>query len=360
MNIHLSRQIATWLAWIALLAWSFLGGLVQPASAQLGPAADELVPQVSLPSNLTGGLNPSELAGANPLEMLSGAASMLQRGAGNQTSQDPQSGEQAPLSSAISIMLVLTVITLVPSIVLMCTSFIRIIVVLGLLKQALGTQQLPPSQTLMGLALAMTMLVMAPTIDRIYTEAVVPYRQGEVKNYDELWNRAKQPVRDFMFAQIEASGNSSTILTLHEYRTGKPITDPGAITRADIGMQVLVPAFIVSELKVAFLMGFRIYLPFLVIDMVIAAILIAMNMMMLPPVLISLPFKLLLFVLVDGWTLVVGALLHSFDVGRTPIDPAATAGSLPPIVPFTPSWPPEVIEHITALHQAMPLLGAIT
>lgn len=351
MNIILSQQLARWIAWLALLAWSLLGGLATPAVAQMGPAADDLAPAISMPSSLPGGLNPGQLAGANPLEMLSGAASMLQRASGNTTSEDPASGQQAPLSSAISIMLVLTVITLVPSIVLMCTSFIRIIVVLGLLKQALGTQQLPPSQTLMGLALAMTMLVMAPTIDRIYTEAVVPYRQGDVKNYDELWNRAKQPVRDFMFAQIEASGNSSTILTLHEYRTGKPITDPGAITRADIDLQVLVPAFIVSELKVAFLMGFRIYLPFLVIDMVIAAILIAMNMMMLPPVLISLPFKLLLFVLVDGWTLVVGALLHSFDVGRTPVDPAAAA-SMPPLI--DPAGP------LATMHQLLPIFGAIT
>jgi flagellar biosynthesis protein FliP len=349
VNLHLSRTFANWLIWLSLLAWSLLGGFVQPAMGQLGPGADELVP-AGIGGGL-GGLAPSQLSGANPLEMLSGAASMLQRGAGNETSGAGQDGEQAPLSSAISIMMVLTVITLVPSIVLMCTSFIRIIVVLGLLKQALGTQQLPPSQTLMGLALAMTMLVMAPTIDRIYSEAVVPYRQGEVKNYDDLWNRAKQPVRDFMFAQIEASGNGSTILTLHEYRTGKPIADPGAITRADIDMQVLVPAFIVSELKVAFLMGFRIYLPFLVIDMVIAAILIAMNMMMLPPVLISLPFKLLLFVLVDGWTLVVGALLHSFDVGRNPVDPAAVSGLSPP---------PEILDHLAAISQFLPAIGAIT
>jgi flagellar biosynthesis protein FliP len=194
---------------------------------------------------------------------------------------------------------------------LMCTCFVRILIVLGLLKQAMGTQSVPPPQVTTALALFMTLLVMAPTIDRINAEAITPYRQGEIKDYDELWNKAKQPLRDFMFNQIEATGNWSSLYMILEYR-GVDTSEPEKLSRADVDMVSLVPAYMLSELKTAFLMGFRIYLPFLVIDMVISTMLIAMSMMMLPPVLISLPFKLLLFVLVDGWTLVVGGLMHSF------------------------------------------------
>jgi flagellar biosynthesis protein FliP len=164
----------------------------------------------------------------------------------------------------------------------------------------------------------MTLLVMSPTIDRIYNEAVVPYQQGEIQDYELLWERGKQPLRDFMFEQIEATGNWSSLYMILNYR-GVDTSKPELLTRADVDMICLIPAFMLSELKTAFLMGFRIYLPFLVIDMVIATMLISMSMMMLPPVLISLPFKLLLFVLVDGWQLVVGSLMASF---RQP-DPAA-------------------------------------
>jgi flagellar biosynthetic protein FliP len=193
----------------------------------------------------------------------------------------------------------------------MTTSFVRILVVLGLLRQALGTQGLPPPQVLTGLALFMTLLVMAPTFERVYTEALAPYDRGEIRDYGTLWDRAKQPLRDFMFDQIEATGNWSSLYMVLNYR-GVDTSEPGRLTRADVDMVALVPAYMLSELKTAFLMGFRVYLPFLVIDMVISALLISMSMMMLPPVLISLPFKLLLFVLVDGWQLVVGGLMGSF------------------------------------------------
>ena len=157
----------------------------------------------------------------------------------------------------------------------------------------------------------MTLLVMAPTLDRIYDEAIDPYNRGEIRDYDTLWDKSKQPLRDFMFDQIEATGNWSSLYMVLNYR-GIDTSEPEALTRADVDMIALVPAYMLSELKTAFLMGFRVYLPFLVIDMVIAALLISMSMMMLPPVLISLPFKLLLFVLVDGWQLVTGGLLASF------------------------------------------------
>jgi len=167
----------------------------------------------------------------------------------------------------------------------------------------------------------MTFMVMAPTIDRIYAEAIVPYQQGEIENQIEMWDKAKQPLRDFMFAQIEEADTWSTVFMLMEYRTGEPITNPEDMTRADVDMLTLIPAYMLSELKVAFLMGFRVYLPFLVIDMVVASLLISMSMMMLPPVLISLPFKILLFILVDGWSLIVGSLMQSV----APVEPRTVA-----------------------------------
>jgi len=243
-------------------------------------------------------------SGINPLGVLGGAGDAL-----------PSSGsskEGGGLSAAINIMLLLTVISLAPSIMLMTTCFVRIIVVLGLLRQAIGTQTLPPAQMMTALALFMTMLVMSPTIDRIWNEAVVPYRAGEIRQYDELWSSAVQPMRDYMFDQIEATGNWSSLYMVLNYRGRLDTSDPASLTRSDVELVELVPAYMLSELKTAFTMGFRVYLPFLVIDMVIASLLISMSMMMLPPVLISLPFKLLLFVLVDGWQLVVGSLMTSF------------------------------------------------
>lgn len=218
--------------------------------------------------------------------------------------------ERRPISGPVAILLLLTVITLVPSIMLMTTCFVRFAVVLGLLKQALGTQTIPPPQVIVALSLFMTLLVMAPTIERIRVEAVVPYQRGEITDPGELWDRAGQPLRDFMFAQIEASDNWSSLYMVLNYR-GIDTSDPSKLSRADVDMVSLIPAYMLSELKVAFVMGFKLYLPFLVIDIVVSSLLISMGMMMLPPVLISLPFKVLLFVLVDGWQLVVGSLLTS-------------------------------------------------
>lgn len=244
----------------------------------------------------------------NPLAMLDAAGEAIPGASRGNASGE---GKKGGLSTALNILVVLTVVSLVPSIMLMTTCFVRILIVLGLLKQALGTATIPPPQVITALALFMTLLVMAPTISRIDKEAIAPYRSGEVQDYDELWTRAKQPVRDFMFNQIEASGNWSSLYMIMDYR-GVDISDPTKLTRASVDMISLIPAYMLSELKVAFLMGFRVYLPFLVIDMVISTMLISMSMMMLPPVLVSLPFKLLLFVMVDGWTLVVGGLMQSF------------------------------------------------
>ncbi|MEL6497491.1 MAG: flagellar type III secretion system pore protein FliP [Planctomycetota bacterium] len=257
----------------------------------------------------------------NPAALLSAAGQMLP----SDGTVQRQATDQGGLSAALNVMILLSVLTLAPSIMLMTTSFVRILIVLGLLRQALGTQGLPPPQVLTGLALFMTLLIMAPTFERVYDEAVVPYNNGEIRDYDTLWVNARQPIRDFMFDQIEATGNWSSLYMVLNYR-GVDTSDPQSLTRADVDMVTLVPAFMLSELKTAFLMGFRVYLPFLVIDMVIAALLISMSMMMLPPVLISLPFKLLLFVLVDGWQLVTGGLLASF--ARDGISPRLSAVSV--------------------------------
>lgn len=275
------------------------------ALAQFGPPEEASPVSSGIGSMLLGaGEGDGTLGGAlNPLRVLDDAAGAMSGRSGE--------GRGAGLSAALNVMLVLTVISLVPSIMLLCTCFLRILVVLGLLKQALGTQSLPPPQVVTGLALFMTMVVMAPTMERIWTEAVEPYRAGEIRDYEVLWDRAKQPMRDFMFDQIEASGNWSSVYMMLNYR-GIDTSEPEKLTRAHVDMVSLIPAFVLSELKTAFVMGFRVYLPFLVIDMVIASVLISMSMMMLPPVLISLPFKLLLFILVDGWQLVVGGLMTSF------------------------------------------------
>jgi len=258
----------------------------------------------------------------NPLRMLDVAGSAM-NGQGKAGSADRKEGQG--LSTALNIMLVLTVMTLAPSILLMTTCFTRILIVLGMLKQALGTSTIPPPQVITALTLFITLMVMAPTIDRINNEAIAPYRAGEIRNYDELWEKAQQPVRDFMFDQIEVSGNWSSVYMILE-RRGIDVSEPERLTRADVDMVTLVPAYMLSELKVAFLLGFKVYLPFLVIDMVVGTVLISMGMMMLPPVMVSLPFKVLLFVLVDGWTLVVGGLMRS--VASQGLEPIASSAQL--------------------------------
>jgi flagellar biosynthetic protein FliP len=212
------------------------------------------------------------------------------------------------LVSTLQIMLLLTVLSMAPAILLMTTSFVRIVVVLGLLRQALGTQQLPPSQVITALAMFMTVLIMTPTWKQVYDESIAPYTSQQI-TLEQAWDAGVAPVRRFMSRQIEAAGNSDDVWLFYEHL---PPGGPEPKTYDDVPLQVLLPAYMLSELKTAFLIGFQIYLPFLVLDIVISSVTISMGMMMLPPVMISLPFKLLLFVLVDGWNLVVGMLLESF------------------------------------------------
>jgi flagellar biosynthetic protein FliP len=219
--------------------------------------------------------------------------------------QLPDLTKRENFSSAMQIIVLLTVLSLAPAILLMMTSFTRIVIVLSLLRQALGTQQLPPNQVLVGLAMFMTFLVMGPTWQRMNEEAIRPYMDGKMDQPTALV-AVQQPLRDFMEKNIKAAGNEEDVFLFTDFRHENPQK------WEDVSTMTLVPAFMLSELKTAFLLGFKVYLPFLIIDMVISAVLISMGMMMLPPVLISLPFKLLLFVLVGGWHLITGSLMGSF------------------------------------------------
>ncbi|QGP92852.1 Flagellar biosynthetic protein FliP [Neomoorella glycerini] len=202
----------------------------------------------------------------------------------------------------VRILVLLTVLALVPAILLLMTSFTRIIIVLSFVRSALATQQTPPNQVLIGLALFLTFFIMAPVYNQVKTQAIDPYLAGQITQEQALAAGAK-PVREFMYRQTREKD-----LALFVRMAG--MAQPR--TRDDVPMHVLIPAFIISELKTAFQMGFLIYIPFLIIDLVIASTLMAMGMFMVPPVMISLPFKLMLFVLVDGWYLVVKSLLESF------------------------------------------------
>ena len=215
------------------------------------------------------------------------------------------------LPSALQGLLLLAVLSLAPAIMLMTTSFVRIAVVLALLRQALGTQQLPPPQVMTSLALFMTLVVMTPVWTESYQAAVVPYTDPDVNmSLGEAWQAGIQPVRRFMSRQIEITGNSDDVWLFLQYVPDSTSTPQ---TYDDVPLQALLPAFLLSELKTAFLIGFQIYLPFLLVDLVVSSVTMSMGMVMLPPAMISLPLKLLLFVLVDGWHLVVGMLLESFS-----------------------------------------------
>ncbi len=209
------------------------------------------------------------------------------------------------VATGLVIVALLTVLSLAPSILLMMTSFTRIIVVFGFLRQAVGTQQAPPSQILIGLALFLTFFIMTPVWQQAYSTGIEPYMNEEI-SFREALSRVQKPVRKFMFAQTREAD-------LALFAGMAKIKDPS--DRDDIPTTVLIPAFMISELKTAFQIGFILFIPFLIIDMVVSSVLLSMGMMMLPPVMISLPFKLLLFVLVDGWNILTGSIVKSFMTG---------------------------------------------
>jgi len=213
-----------------------------------------------------------------------------------------QSTNPSDLVKTLQIVILLTVITLAPSILVLMTSFTRIVIVLHFLRQALGTQQMPPSQILVGLSLFLTFFVMRPVIVQINQNALQPYLKKEITQ-KEAFHRALIPLRKFMLKQTREK-DLALFLSFTRKKRPKNINDVSTLT--------IIPAFVVSELRTAFQMGFLIYIPFLVLDMVVASVLLSMGMMMLPPVMVSLPFKLMLFVLADGWHLLVGSLIKSF------------------------------------------------
>ncbi|MEH7234760.1 flagellar type III secretion system pore protein FliP [Bacillus sp. JJ1562] len=206
------------------------------------------------------------------------------------------------VSTSVKLLLLLTVLSVGPGILILMTSFTRIIVVLSFVRTSLGTQQMPPNQVIVGLALFLTFFVMAPTFSEVNEQALTPLFNEEI-NLEEAYTRAAIPFKEFMSVHTR---QKDLELFLHYSGADRPETIQ------DIPLTALVPAFAISELKTAFQIGFMIFIPFLVIDMVVASILMSMGMMMLPPVMISLPFKILLFVLVDGWYLIVKSLLQTF------------------------------------------------
>jgi flagellar biosynthesis protein FliP len=207
-------------------------------------------------------------------------------------------------SNAVQLLLLIGGISLVPALLFTVTGFTRILIVLGFIRSGLGTPTAPPNQVLVGIALFLTMFVMAPTLTKVKDDAIVPLSKGKISN-EVAFTRAEGPMREFMFDQTRTKD-----LALFA-KLGKL---PQPKTRKDIPTFVLIPAFIISELKTAFQIGFLIFLPFLIIDLVVGATLMSMGMVMLPPVFISLPFKILLFVLVDGWNLVTRSLVESFHI----------------------------------------------
>ncbi len=206
------------------------------------------------------------------------------------------------LVTGLKVLFVLTILTLAPAILVMVTSFTRIIVVLSFLRQAMGLQSVPPNQVLVGLALFLTFFIMTPVWQQVNSTALQPYLAGEMTE-EAAWEKGRMPLMGFMLAQTREKD-----LGLFLDISGTPVPED----QAQLPLHVVIPAFVISELKTAFQIGFLLYIPFLVLDMVVSSVLMSMGMMMLPPVIISLPFKLILFVLVDGWHLVVGSLVGSF------------------------------------------------
>ncbi len=216
---------------------------------------------------------------------------------GMKTANTPQE-----FSQGIQIMIWLTILTLAPSIFIMTTAFIRIIIVLAITRQAIGVGNLPPSQVLTGLALILTFFIMTPTINKINTTAIQPYMKNQITQQVAL-DKAIIPARDFMFKQTDEK-NLALFVKISKIQRPK--------TKADVPTYILIPSFILSELNTAFKIGFVIFLPFLVIDIVVSSILVSMGMLFLPPTMIALPFKLILFVMVDGWYLIVKSLIEGF------------------------------------------------
>jgi flagellar biosynthetic protein FliP len=274
------------LAW-ALLTWLFVAGFTPSVEGQTArpvtPAGQASPSAVSAPS--TPGA-PAEAKPSDPLRLTLNLE-----------------GTERPgeMSVAVQIVVVMTLLTLAPSLIMLMTSFTRIVIVLGFVRSAIGVQNAPANQIIIGLSLFLTFFIMGPVFDRMNTEAIQPYLAGKMTSVDAL-DKASVPLKDFMLRQTRTR-DLEFFLELGRF---------GPTPVKDLPLRVIVPAFVLSELQTAFQMGFLLFLPFLVIDLLVSSVLMALGMMMMPPVVVSLPFKLLLFVLVDGWHLVVRALVESF------------------------------------------------
>ncbi|KMN82051.1 flagellar biosynthetic protein FliP [Chromobacterium alkanivorans] len=220
-------------------------------------------------------------------------------------SSTPAAGGGQNYSLSLQMLLFMTGLTFIPAMMLMMTAFTRIIIVMSLLRQAMGTMQSPPNQVIVGLSLFLTLFVMGPTFDQVYAKAWVPFSDDKI-TLQQAVDEASKPMKAFMLRQTR---EKDLAFFIEISQSEKPQT------KADVSMKTLVPAYVISELKTAFQIGFMVFIPFLIIDLVVASILMAMGMMMVSPVTISLPFKLMLFVLVDGWTLLMGSLVQSFYTG---------------------------------------------
>ncbi len=249
-------------------------------------------------------VNPAALLCATAALLALAAPSVANAQAGGLAAftSTPLPGGGQSYSLPVQTLLLLSALTFLPAVLLMMTGFTRIVIVLSLLRQALGTQSSPPNQVIIGLSMFLTLFVMTPVIDKIHQDAYLPYTTNRI-SFNEALARAEVPLKAFMLKQTREPDLALFM---------KMANQPAAQTPADLPLKVVVPAFVTSELKTAFQIGFMIFIPFLIIDMVVASVLMSMGMMMLSPVLISLPFKLMLFVLADGWNLLIGSLVASF------------------------------------------------
>ncbi|MBD3232847.1 MAG: flagellar type III secretion system pore protein FliP [candidate division Zixibacteria bacterium] len=213
-----------------------------------------------------------------------------------------ESDDASDLTTTLKILVGLTVLSLAPSIIIMVTSFVRIVVIFSFLRHAMGTHQMPPNQLMVGLALILTFFLMAPAIEQVNTNSIQPYLAGDI-NQKQAYESGIQPIREFMLHQVREK-DLELFVNLSKIETPQ--------SPEDIPTYVLIPGFIISELRIAFQIGFTLFIPFLIIDMVVASVLMSMGMLMLPPIMVSLPFKILLFVLVDGWYLIIKSVISSF------------------------------------------------
>ncbi len=295
----------------AVVGGVFLSWLLVVACVSSAPAQSSAVPAAAVPMTADVPVAPSQAVRDEP----SLGAPTTSADASPPSLDDPtrfirQWMEPGSLPTTVKTVAVITLFSLVPAVVLMTTSFIRISIVLGLLRQALGTSMLPSNQIMTMLSMFLTVLIMMPVWTQVYQEAIVPFsRQDAPRPAAELLQCGLGPISEFMGRQIERAGNAADVWLFYDY-LGQSGAEPQ--TYGDVPLPALLPAFVLSELKVAFLIGFQIYLPFLIIDLVVASVSTSLGMMMLPPTMISLPLKLVMFVLVDGWHLVVQMLLESF------------------------------------------------